>query len=163
MVSKCPFGNSIPSPGAGTHIHLIKTDLQVKISYGLECGSFSADAAEHEVLPRCAYCNKVHACRSNHRLIHDGFPLLRSPYRAQSHYSSLKGNAIGALFVVNSLFCLITPTVAIPGRAYTVHGDDGRVETVATHHTTSPKHKASVNSHSDLFVNSPPKELMGPF
>lgn len=60
MVSKCPFGNSTHSPGAGVHIHLIKKDLQVKICYDLECRSFSVDAAEHEVLPRCAYCNKTH-------------------------------------------------------------------------------------------------------
>lgn len=78
MVSKCPFGNSIRSPGAGTHIHLIKTDLQVKISYGLECRSFSVDTTEHEVLPRCAYRNKTHTCRNNHQLIHYGFPLMWS-------------------------------------------------------------------------------------
>lgn len=67
MVSKCPFGNSAHSPGAGTHIHLIKTDLQVKISSDLECRSFPIDAAEHEVLPRCAYCNKMHTCRNNNQ------------------------------------------------------------------------------------------------
>lgn len=83
MVSKCLLGKSIPSSRAGTHIHLIKTDLQVKISLGSECRSFPVDVAEHKVLPRRAWCNKMLPYRNKDQLIPRSFPPPCSPCGAQ--------------------------------------------------------------------------------
>lgn len=74
MVSKCPFGKSVQSPGTARRIpartHLIKPDLQVKISYDMEHRPFSTAGAEHLLLPRCAGSNERHTFRNNKWLIY---------------------------------------------------------------------------------------------
>lgn len=69
MVSKCPFGKSSPSPGAGTHTpHKNRFTSQNKP--GSECRSFQTlpGMLKHGVLPTCAWLTQ-RPCRSKEQLI----------------------------------------------------------------------------------------------
>lgn len=137
------------SPSWGRHTHTPhKNRFTSQNKPGLECRSFPVDAAEHEVLPRCAGAIKCSLAGTR-----------TSWFRGTSLCvpCGAPPGVMGALPAGSSSFPLIPPPRAILGPAHPAPRDGN------TPHTPQivTEYKESGNFDWDPFVNSPLNELKG--